>query len=508
MLAMTSPDLTDPFSEARAHFEALAGRLGGPDTRAAEHGDIESLVWTDGMELLRRMLQGHLDVRAAAEERRPVRGADELVRTHLNHTSRKLETRFGTVEVNRLSVGQREIGAVFPLDAQLNLPPEVYSHGVQLRIVEEVARGSFGEAVEAVASTTAAKVPKRQLEEVAERAACDFDAFYAAREITGEEDTADILAISVDGKGIVMRSEDLRPETRKAAAAARHKLGKRLSKGEKRNRKRMATVAAVWSVAAWVRTAEDIAHDLDGAGTKAGPRPSPRHKRVWASVERDAAAVVADAFREAERRDPAHRRRWVLLVDGNATQIRLAQAEARKRKVKLVIVLDVIHVIEYLWRAAWSFHVEGDRAAEGWVSERLARVLAGKASDVAAGIRRSATRRKLDERTRAGADACADYLLNHRKLLAYHEYLADGLPIATGVIEGACRYLVKDRMDITGARWSLHGAEAVLRLRALHASRDLGEYWSFHLERELERNHVPAFHADELPRILHRPPDA
>jgi hypothetical protein len=90
-------------------------------------------------------------------------------------------------------------------------------------------------------------------------------------------------------------------------------------------------------------------------------------------------------------------------------------------------------------------------------------------------------------------DKCANYLLNHGDFLKYDDYLAVGFPIATGVIEGACRYLIKDRMDITGARWSLEGAEAVLRLRSLYVSGDWHEYWHFHQQRERQRHHLAVY---------------
>ena len=112
---------------------------------------------------------------------------------------------------------------------------------------------------------------------------------------------------------------------------------------------------------------------------------------------------------------------------------------------------------------------------------------------VAAGMRRSATRRELSAAERKPVDDCARYLLNHKAYLRYHEYLEAGLPIATGVVEGACRHLVKDRMDVTGARWSLAGAEAVLRLRALRASGDFEEYWRFHEQQEYQRNHADRY---------------
>jgi hypothetical protein len=138
---------------------------------------------------------------------------------------------------------------------------------------------------------------------------------------------------------------------------------------------------------------------------------------------------------------------------------------------------------------ARSFFAEGDAAAEGWVHEKALAVLDGKASTVAAAIRRKATCSGLEEAERANADRAADYLLNKAAHLDYPTALAKGWPIATGVIEAACRHLVKDRMDITGARWGLEGAEAVLKLRAVRSNGDFDAYWRFHLGQERHRVH-------------------
>ena len=166
--------------------------------------------------------------------------------------------------------------------------------------------------------------------------------------------------------------------------------------------------------------------------------------------------------------------------------------------IALVIIIDFIHVLEYLWKAARSFFDKGDSEVEAWVLTRARAVLDGEASSVAAGIRRAATKRGLEKKKRKGADDCADYLLNNKEMLKYDVYLAAGYPIATGVIEGACRHLVNDRLGITGARWGLQGAEAILRLRALRTSGDFEEYWRFHRRQELERNHLGRYAPDEL----------
>lgn len=218
-----------------------------------------------------------------------------------------------------------------------------------------------------------------------------------------------------------------------------------------------------------------------------------------ASVVDDATEVIGTVFDQAERRDPNHRRTWVALVDGNNHQIQRIQAEAADRGVEVSIVVDLVHVLEYLWGAAWSFFAEGDPDAEAWVHQRALAVLEGHALAVASGIRRRASTAKLARAKRAKADACAAYLVNKAAYLNYPTALAGGWPIATGIIEGACRYLVADRMDITGARWSVAGAEAVLKLRAVRANGDFDTYWRYHLDQELQRVHRSRYANNVIP---------
>jgi hypothetical protein len=159
------------------------------------------------------------------------------------------------------------------------------------------------------------------------------------------------------------------------------------------------------------------------------------------SVVDDVTTVVAEVFDEGERRDPDHRRPWTALVDGNNVQIEAFRAEAERRGVDLPILVDFVHVLEYIWKAAWSFFDKGDPAAEKWVADKATKVLEGKAADVAAGIRRRATREGCSDAERGGADRAADYLTDKRPCLDYPAALAAGRPIATGVIEGACRHV-------------------------------------------------------------------
>lgn len=485
------PDLSVPaaYQGAAQTFTRLICDLDAPERQHDDHAAIERRIHAEGTELLRQMYQAWLTVRAAAEPRRDVVGVDDKERTHHRTAPRPLGSVFGDVTIERDRVGAIGADALVPLDALLNLTADRFSFGVRERVVQEAIRGSFDSSVAAIRATTGARVSKRQAEEMALAAAVDFDAFYEVARIAGTSAAADLMVLTADGKGIVMRADGLRNATRRAAEKGSHKLAKRLSKGEKRNRKRMAEVAAVYDLAASPRTEADILGNLDGKS--AATRPRARNKRVWASLEKPASSVIRDMFEEASRRDPDHARTWVALVDGNKPQIREIRAEAKRENVKVTLVLDIIHVIEYLWTAAWDVFSEGDAAAEKWVRKYLTQILRGRASIVAAAIGRVATTKKLTKRT--GIDKAAGYLLSNKELLRYDEYLRDGLPIATGVIEGACRHLVKDRMDITGARWGLTGAEAILRLRSLHVSGDLPAYWAFHRSEEFVRNHASSY---------------
>jgi hypothetical protein len=489
------------YAQSRQEFEDVIRHLDSEELRLKTHSELERELEKMGRELMRKLLQEHLESRGPGQCAQPVKGSDGVERPRVRLQERKLETIFGTVSVERAGYGQEGNQSLHPLDAELNLTDKRYSLELCRRVAEEAAKNSFDETFESIGKITAGHVPKRQIEELVRVAARDFDAFYEMRQAQPDvEQTGSILAMSVDGKGVVMLMEDLREQTRKAAKARKHKMGARLSKGEKKNAKRMATVATVYTIEPLVREPEDL---ISGSNGSCGPpRPRPEKKRVWASLEKTPEEVIEKVFEEATSRDPEHHKSWVALVDGNKAQIHILRRMVKNKGIDLTIIVDVIHVIEYLLDAGRAFHSETCVELENWVRDRLLEILRGKAGYVAGGMRRSATLRSLTPENRKPVDACADYLLNHAPYLKYNHYLAQGFPIATGVIEGACRHLVKDRMEVTGARWSLAGAEAVLRLRALRFSHDLDEYWTFHEAQEYERNHRTLYTDGIVPSTL------
>lgn len=499
--ALEMSDLEVSYAAGREYFEKTVSFLESNEGNLMNISELERELQKRAQEQMRLLIQEHVKRRGPGKCLQLVKGSDDVDRPHERSHERKVETIFGTIEDDRTGYGMDGVKSLHPLDAELNIPPEKYTLEVRRRVAEEVAKNSFDETIETIAKSTGAHVPKRQAEELAQRAAQDFDSFYESRQFDpkAKEKTGSILVITVDGKGLVMHEQDLRELTRKAAEKSKQKMQTRLSQGEKSNRKRMGTVAAVYTIEPFVRAPEDLLTRNSNTSVK---RPCPEHKRVWASIEKEPGEVIEDAFDEAISRDPRHEKEWVVLVDGNNNQIDIIKRVAKEKGAEITIIVDYYHVTEYVWKAGRAFHPESGLALENWVQHRLVGVLDGKAGLMAGGMRRSATRKELIANERKPVDVCATYLSNKAPYLYYDQYLSKGFPIGTGVVEGACRYLVKDRMEKSGAKWRLQSAEAVLRLRALRTCNDFDEYWDYHEACEYKRNHQDLYADGVVPPTL------
>ena len=498
----SEPAAAAGFASSREQFESLVGFMDGTDAAGLDHAGLEERLDRDGRELLRRLLDDHLALRAVREQRlAEVVGDDEVTRGRVEVDHRRvLGTVFGKVTVSRMAYRAPGHGNLHPADAALNLPVERHSHGLRKLAASEAARGSFQDAVDAIERACGQQLAKRQVEELAQIAAVDFEDFYQARK-PARCKRGDLLVISADGKGIVMRPDALRPK----AALARARQGPkhpqtRLASAEKSNYKRMAEIGAVYDATPVPRTTPDIIANDEDTDHDPTPGPVARNKWLCASIVNDAGTVIEQVLDEAQRRDPKHHRTWIALVDGNNHQIQRIKAGAKARKVKVTIVVDFVHVLEYLWNAAWCFHAARDPAAERWVHRQATAVLNGHARRVAGQIRRKATNARLDPANRKIAEEAATYLTRKAPYLDYPTALEHGWPIATGIIEGACRHIVKDRMDITGARWGLTGAEAVLKLRAIKTNGDFDAYWRYHLNQERHHVHEARYHDHLIPK--------
>jgi hypothetical protein len=487
----------------------LAVQLAGLAVQAGRAVTLEAmelLVIERGRDLLRGLVQLSLDGQAEREVRlAQVTGADGVRRARAEHGhARTVVTRLGKVAVRRIGYrsGVKGAGSLFPRDAVLNLPPCGYSWPLQ-RLAEMFCRsGSYEQAQEFVRAATGVTVGRRQLEQITGRAAADAERFCRDRDRdavphTGQEEEGGLpVVLSADGKGVAMRPEARRPETaRKAARRPEQAFEKRLGTGQKNGCKRIAETGVVFDVLPpqEPRVPEQIMGRAPGQAAPEGPRAVNR----WyiAEITASCAETIATLFDEADRRDHGHARPWIALADGANHQIDVITAEAAARDVKVTILIDFIHVIEYLWKAAWCFHPARDPAAEDWVTAQGLAILHGQVTQVISTISALAAA----DPPRPGSEhakiirTTLHYLNAKQPYLDYPAALANGWPIATGVIEGACRHLIQDRMGITGARWGLQGAQAILWLRAIAANGDTDAYWDWHISQEHHRNHLSRY---------------
>jgi len=214
----------------------------------------------------------------------------------------------------------------------------------------------------------------------------------------------------------------------------------------------------VYTVAPYVRTSAEFLDSLMGyeplpdrprSERDKPKRPRPEAKRVWASVKKEAHEVIEQAVLEAESRDRGHDKHWAILVDGAEHQMDLVNEFRTVYDFEATVIIDIIHVVEYVWKASLAYYAQDAPEREIWVRDRVKQILQGKPGAAAAAMRRSATTLGLSKKARKAVDLCASYLHKYAPYMDYEVYLAAGLPIATGVVEGACRHLVRDRMELT-----------------------------------------------------------
>ena len=472
-----TPPVVPATTPAALEFALLEAWLASTPALKLPLHQIESQQQTKGREVQRLLLQAHLQLRGDGDVGPALRlqqAAGEVLYTHRRLGARSLKTIFGPVEIVRMGYSRAGAPSIYPLDQTLALPARSFSYELQRRLVKAAVQSPFQESVAAIADLTGVSVPKRSLEEMLRDAAQDFDAFYQER--APERAAGSILVAAVDGKGIPM----VKPGGAQPTV--------RLTKGQKANRKRMATVATVFTRAPWVRTPEQVGESLFRIRHQTsldGPAPPrPENKRVWASLLKAKTVVIQEVAQEMQRRDAGGVKTRVALTDGErALQILV------DRTLNVTLILDLLHVLEKLWKAAYVFHVEGSLQAELWVLDRTLRILFGEVGQVVKGIRQSITKRRLCGAQRKTLCGVADYLYRNRARMRYNEYLSHGWPIASGPVEGACKNLIKDRMERSGMRWTEEMAEAIVQLRAIYLSGDLDRYWPFHIEKDQQRIH-------------------
>lgn len=370
-----------------------------------------------------------------------------------------------------------------PIDVRMSLSPGRWSHLLeeftQLFSIDE----AYAPAAEAFYRIFRQRLSVDTLENVNCRMGAEAAEFLERLDAPPAAEEGELLVATADGKGVPMVKAD----------AVRLRC---FEEGPQRpGNRRMATLAGVYSVDRYVRTPEQIVaalfRDVGEEPEPDAPRPKPCHKRVIARFPQvledvdetqpisGSTIALSWAAREVEqRRRPGQP--LICLMDGqpslwNDADACLGTIPEQDR----LNILDIVHVAGYVWRAAKVFHPHREHQ-EAFVRERLLRILEGDVKGVITSLRQMATRRRLTGAGRKEIDTVCGYFTTHASRMRYEEYLAKGCPIATGVIEGACRHLVKDRMERSGMRWTQTNAQAMLDMRAVHQS----SYWDdFHQQR-------------------------
>jgi hypothetical protein len=375
---------------------------------------------------------------------------------------------FGEIDIVRAYYQRKGVEGLFPLDSQLNLPDRVYSYVLQEWAGKLAVNGSYEKAREFIQSIFPVNVPIRSVERIVQDVCNDSEAYYEHKEPSAPG-TNDVVCVLVDCKGVVMRKEHICEE--RPSDKDPKKTGK----------KKMATVGTVYNIARHYRTVDDVL-DERSHKLKASLKPKPMDKRIRGSLNHSKAETVDKLKSDVTQRlkDGAE---LVCLLDGERALWNLVT----QAFPKAFFVLDIFHVTERLWTAAHCFHKQGNPEAEQFVINRLRKLLKGDVGRVIGGFKQMLSKKKLPSVIRYELEKVVGYLQNNKGHMRYDICLARGYPIGSGVVEGACRNLINDRMELTGMKWSLKGAEAMIRLRSVDINGDWEDFWDFHRKKERNR---------------------
>ena len=446
--------------------------------------EVEREVWQRVLAMGRQatghffQMQGDGDVGQTIEmpDGRELRRLDESHR-------RTYHSIFGPFMLSRYVYGTREGQRIdlVPFDARLELPESEYSYVLQDWAGTLSVEHAFGRTAQTLERMLGLSVTVDSLERTSRKMAESVAGFRDSLKKPPVKEEGEILVATADGKGIPMRRPaDQRP------------VGARRKKGEKANKKQMATLGCVYTVDPKFRTAEDVVEALFREHSASRSEESvAQHKRVWSSLTYDEGDLHIDAETEVftwmahevvlRRRDDQP---MACLMDGQRS---LWASSETHLPADMVQILDLLHVTSYLWDAAYLFHTEGSAEATAFVRNRTLRILHGEVGYVIGGLRQMATKRSLSKSKQKKLTQICNYFNRNRGRMRYDEYLAAGFPIASGVIEGACRHVVKDRMERAGMRWTIDGAQAMLDLRSTSINDQWSDFQTHRIETETQR---------------------
>ncbi|NIQ12801.1 MAG: ISKra4 family transposase [Gammaproteobacteria bacterium] len=453
--------------EIHKDFEDMLEYVTGEQARTATADATERGLFKMLMQMGSKLLRLFFILRSQATSREPLKTADGDEWSYHREMQRTYFSIFGKVCFVRPYFYRKGEGGRTRLDEELSLGEDCYSD-----LVREIhdylsVYGVYHKACAILERVLGLRLSTRVVQTNLGEDAAEVEAYYAQKPAPPAEREADILVIQADGKGVPMILENTASER------------VRLRKGEKHGRKKEAVVTTVYTIEAFVRTPEQvIASYYDNIHTSQAPQP--KNKHLWATLDGKEVALGRLAT-QVNARLGAPLRHKIALCDGcEALQRRIA-----KQFPDFILILDFIHANEYLWKVANALFGEGNDQRFEWMKARSLQLLSGQTKQLIAELRSQANQPKMRMAKRTQLLKTANYFERNLPFMNYPVYLSKGWPIASGVIEGACRHFVKDRCELSGMRWLQTGAENLLRLRAVAENDDWEDY---HLYRKQQRH--------------------
>jgi len=405
---------------------------------------------------------------------------------------------FGSFTLHRAVYGTRQGQKIdcVPLDTRLQLPESEFSYLLQEWDQELAVENPYNKVNDVLEKILGFSQSVDSLERMNRGMAEAVEPFQDDKPIPPKEEEGAILVVSADAKRVPIRKE------REEPAIVDHDR----KRGPKPGRKKQAVVGTVYTIDPHLRTPKDVSDalfrvPLQVLPQKPPPRPKPQHKRVRASLSRQVEGAeiqpTAEIFtwlaKEAAQRNPTGDTPLVVLLDGQRSLWR-ASGDILPDTSR-VEILELLHVTPRIWEAAHLFYPSGSEQALAFIKDRVERILQGQVRSVIRGLRRMGTTWKLSLFKKEKLETICKFFQKNQHRMRYDEYLAAGYPIASGVIEGACRHFVKDRMERAGMRWTIEGAQAMLDLRSVALNGDWDAFTQYRIERETERLYP---HADVI----------
>lgn len=425
------------------------------------------------------------------------RNGQKLKRSTKQHV-KKYHSIFGRLDIERYIYCSREKQAAefVPTDEKLKLPVGEQSFVLEDWSQRLTTTQPFAEAQAILRELLGIEISVRALEHINQRMAKHVNSYWDSASPPAPTEEAEILVVSADGKGVPVRqSQEDRCEQElgkkkviRSSTVPYEKTDKRRGRGSRKSRKQMAYLGVVYSVDRFIRKPDEILEEFQRK-KKEEKRPQPQHKRFRAEMNDICDNQISYGqprlfdwiATEIQSRDPEQRKTVVCLMDGQKS----LWYWKRERLKQAVGILDIYHVLERLWEAAHCFHAESSVEAERFVDKYLAMMLEGNIGSVVGVFRRFA--KTLPSAKRKALEVVIKFFHRNKKYMRYDQYIQAGYPIGSGVVEGGCRHVVRDRMELSGMRWNVAGAQAMLRLRTTKLAGDWKPFVEHRIQNELNK---------------------